>query len=171
MAAEARQAAGEEGEEGRREVKTPDLTKSELKKVGVTYTDTKPTEGGLASRTCYRLICDQCGETWSPPLVFRGKSLPDDYWVCPNGCNKPQAGPADEEGDRQKTWREILEIRKLKAQPEAVGDQQQPSANDPMAINHERQRDLIESLKAQAAKPRFRFVSVGGKQADEEETE
>jgi hypothetical protein len=81
-------------------------TKSELKKVGVTYTTTELIEGGMIERAISRLTCDQCGKAWGLPIVMSGKSWPSDWWICPNGCNKPQASQVavGEQADIQRRW-------------------------------------------------------------------
>jgi len=35
------------------------------------------------------LECDTCGISWSLDLS-PGVKLPEDYWLCPNGCNVPK---------------------------------------------------------------------------------
>jgi hypothetical protein len=71
------------------------MTRSELKKLGVTYVDTDTVQGGLIDRKIPpMLICDECDSSWLMPVVKVGignVSLPDDYWICPQGCNKTQA--------------------------------------------------------------------------------
>jgi hypothetical protein len=32
------------------------------------------------------LQCNNCGQTWSPNLLEKGR-LPKGYWKCPNRCN------------------------------------------------------------------------------------
>lgn len=70
---------------------TPNLTKSQLKKLGVTYRDTTPTASGLERNTWPYLTCNKCGQIWAMPVVRGAASLPDGYWICPKGCNKPGA--------------------------------------------------------------------------------
>ena len=57
------------------------MTAPELKKAGVTITDTRK---GVV------LTCDKCGATWRPlaRLGFDGPSRNlHGYWRCPQGCN------------------------------------------------------------------------------------
>ena len=49
----------------------------ELKKVGVKIIEIK-------ERCCK---CIECGEKWNVPKLLKGKTLPKDFWKCPNECN------------------------------------------------------------------------------------
>ena len=60
----------------------------ELEKFGVTYKDTKPDQGeGIKRKIAPRLVCNQCGRSWRLRLEKGVRSLPEGYWICPNGCN------------------------------------------------------------------------------------
>ena len=50
-------------------------SKSELKKVGVTLSESQ-----------IWLTCDRCGERWEPQIQPGGR-LPQNYWRFPKGCN------------------------------------------------------------------------------------
>src|SRR5262245_35933948 len=64
------------------------LSKSELEKFGVTYTDTTPDQGGgIKRKIAPRLVCNQCGRSWRLPLQKGERTLPNGYWICPKGCN------------------------------------------------------------------------------------
>ena len=74
------------------------------------------------------------------------------------------------------TWKEILEKQKSDAQPEAVGDEQEPVDTGALyekrlALEAERKREEIESRIRQAAEPRWRFFSTGEKKQEEKPEE
>ena len=52
-------------------------TVTELKNAGVTLVD----------EARFWLMCDACGQTWSPNQPLQGQRLHHGYWRCPNGCN------------------------------------------------------------------------------------
>jgi hypothetical protein len=68
-----------------------EMTRTQLKKLGVTFKDTAPMQGGILERKIAPvLICNKCGHYWLYPIVKEGvggPSLPDGFWVCANGCN------------------------------------------------------------------------------------
>lgn len=67
-----------------------ELSKRELKKFGVTLTDSVPAFGGALQRSVWpKLTCDKCGESWPLPALSGARKLKADIWVCPQGCNKP----------------------------------------------------------------------------------
>ena len=66
------------------------LSKRELKKFGVTLTDSVPAFGGALRRSVWpKLICDKCGHSWPLPALYGAQKLKTDFRVCPQGCNKP----------------------------------------------------------------------------------
>jgi hypothetical protein len=70
-------------------MKPLNLSKSELQQFGVTYKDTAPDQGRVIERkTAPKLVCNQCGRSWRLPSLKGERPLPDDYWICPKGCNK-----------------------------------------------------------------------------------
>src|SRR5215475_10304314 len=70
------------------EMNSLNLSKSELEKFGVTYKDTTSDQcGGINRKIAPRLVCNQCGRSWRLHLQKGERSLPNDYWICPKGCN------------------------------------------------------------------------------------
>lgn len=52
-------------------------TAADLGKAGVTLVDGHR----------FLLMCDACGQTWSPAQPSAGARLHHGYWRCPNSCN------------------------------------------------------------------------------------
>jgi hypothetical protein len=68
-----------------RVINRPNVDKEDVRHM----TDSEVSELGVhvVNRTKLILGCNQCGETWEPPLDASGR-LPFGYWVCPAKCNE-----------------------------------------------------------------------------------